>query len=41
MKDEIDAPSFQPELAESDYKKFIEDAFAEAQSAKDNRKKFE
>jgi uncharacterized membrane protein (UPF0136 family) len=33
MKDEIDAP-LQPELEESDYKKFIEDALAEVESSK-------
>ena len=39
MKDEIDAPTLQPELEESDYKKFIEDALAEVKSADNNRKK--
>jgi uncharacterized membrane protein (UPF0136 family) len=33
MKDEIDVP-LQPELEESDYKKFIEDALAEVKSSK-------
>jgi len=41
MKNEIDAPSLQPELEESDYKKFIEDALTEAKSAISDRKKLE
>jgi hypothetical protein len=39
MKDEIDVPTMEPELEESDYKRFIEDALAEVGKANINRKK--